>query len=146
MEAAHFVSWEALKAVALIVLSLLALKVIGALPAAGRRRSALIKGPLYAAVVALALIGARFVGYDTAAEVYFWSAQKNITHGQLALAYSNALRAVHLRPAKLAYWQVLEQTKMLGRQYASVLEDEPALRALRGGELSVSDLLRLASC
>ncbi len=146
MEAAHFVFWEALEAVALVFFSLLALKVIGGLPSGAGRRGALIKASLYAAVLVVALMGARFIGYDTAAEVYFWSAQRNITHRQLVLAYSNALRAVDLRPAKLAYWRVLEQTKIMGQQYASVLQDEPALRALSSGGLSVSDLLTFAAC
>jgi tetratricopeptide (TPR) repeat protein len=146
MEAAHFVFWEALKTIALVFFSLLSLKMIGALPIFGGRLRLAGKGLLYAAVLALALIGARFIGYNTAAEVYFWSAQRNIAHKQLVLAYSNALRAVNLRPAKLEYWETLDQIKMIGGQYASVLQDGPALRTLSGGRLGAPDLLRFATC
>ena len=54
-------------------------------------------------------LGAWEAGNDVAAEVYMWSSDSNLSRGDLAKAYSNALQAVTLRPNNLTYWRALIQ-------------------------------------
>ena len=143
LEAFEFVFWEALKAFALVVVALLAAKAVKAFTAqgSGRRGAA---APLTALLLLLVALGAWTVGHDVAAEVYSWVGQKNLDGNEFAAAYSNAERAVEVRPAVLRYWQLLERSKFALRQFGSLLEDEPALRALSPGGLDEDDTLRLA--
>ena len=60
--------------------------------------------------------------------------------------YSNALQAVSLRPNNLSYWHALMQTKMRMHQLQSVLDDEPAVRALSNGDLDEEDEYQFALC
>ncbi len=148
MEVPHFIFWEGLKAVSLIFLALLAAKIILVMkfPRQGRRGQILIKAALVLALAVTAGFGARTLGYDTAAELYYLAAFKNFQQGHIRLAYSNSLRAVRLRPAELRYWQLLDRAKIEGRQFASALADEPALKTLCGGQLSLDDEVRFATC
>jgi tetratricopeptide (TPR) repeat protein len=149
MEIPHFIFWEGLKTVSLVFLALLAVKIISTMrmdTRAGRYRPALFKGALYVAVLAIAALGAWVVGNDVAAEFYYLAAGWNASQNQIRLEYSNALRAIRLRPDQLRYWQALEQAKVTGQQYASALNDEPAILWLNGGTLSESDEIRFALC
>ncbi len=137
MQSFEFVFWEALKALALLVAALLAVK--AARPLVRRDRRWLM---LYVAVVAVTAWGAQIVGKDIAAEVYGESVAKNLDRHEYALAYSNGLRAVELRPANLYYWQMLARAKFGLRQYQSLLADEPAFQALSRKGLSEDDVLR----
>lgn len=149
MEIPHFIFWEGLKTISLVFLALLAVKIIGAMrmgATAGGRRATLFKGALYVAVLAIAALGAWVIGNDVAAEFYYLAAGRNAGQNRVRLEYSNALRAIRLRPDKLRYWQALEQAKVSGRQYQSALNDEPALLRLNGGALSEVDEIRFALC
>lgn len=133
----EFIFWEALKAMALVVAALLAVKAARPL-AAGSRRGLL----LYAIILALTALGAVTVGKDIAAEVYGESVPGNLERRDYALAYSNALRAVELRPGNLYYWQMLARAKFAMRQFDSLLADEPAFQRLSPGGLGEEDVLR----
>lgn len=150
METIHFVLWEALKVLALILLGLLVVKVVAsARPAegpAGLERSRWIKRGLYGLTLALVLLGAWFIGYDIAAEVYYWADQQSFQRNDYPQAYTNALRAVQLRPGVLRYWRALEAAKMYVGQFASAIEDRPALESLMGGSLDEGDAYQYALC
>ncbi|HLI30843.1 MAG TPA: hypothetical protein VKV79_07080 [Terriglobia bacterium] len=148
MEVPHFIFWEGLKAVSLIFLALFAAKIIIVMqfPRQGRRGKALIKAALVLALAVTAGLGARTLGYDTAAELYYLAAFKDFQQEHIRLAYANSLRAIRLRPAELRYWQLLDRTKIEGRQFASALADEPALEILSGGRLGLGDEARFATC
>lgn len=148
MEVPHFIFWEGLKAISLICLALLGAKIIAVMKFPGQRKrgETVIKVALVLVLLATAGWGARTLGYDTAAEMYYLTAFRNLQHGNVRLAYSNSLRAVNLRPGELRYWQMLERTKIEGHQFSSALDDEPALRALSGGRLDPSDEVRFATC
>lgn len=148
MEVPHFIFWEGLKAVSLIFLALLAAKLIIVMkfPQQGKRGQIVIKTALALVLVMTAGFGARTLGYDIAAEMYYLTAFKNLQQRNLRLAYSNSLRAVRLRPGELRYWQMLERTKIEGHQFASAIRDEPALRTLSGGRLGLDDEARFATC
>lgn len=149
METPHFIFWEAIRAFGLIFLSLLAIKIITALPsgsAARKYRSRLIKGLLFAVVAALVVLGANALGTDIAAEIYYSSALHNLARSEIPQAYANASRAVERRPGELRYWQALERAKISGRQCASTLQDEAVLTALSGGVLDADDASRFATC
>ncbi|MGH9470383.1 MAG: hypothetical protein ACRD1N_08595 [Terriglobia bacterium] len=149
METPHFIFWEAIKAFGLIFLALLAAKIISALPISspkGSRRAKIVKPALILLVVALVVLGAKALGTDVAAEIYYSSALGNLAHGEVPLACSNASRAVARRPRDLRYWEALDRAKVAARQYASALQDEPALRALAGGVLDADDAARFATC
>ena len=83
MDSLRFIFWEAMKALSLVFLAVLAAKGIGSLRADGHatesrrlaRRLAWLRGVLYAMLLALAALGARGVGYDLAAQFYFWPAR-----------------------------------------------------------------------
>jgi tetratricopeptide (TPR) repeat protein len=137
VESFEFIFWEALKALALIVTALLAVKAVR-LFAAGNRGRLL----LYGVIVVLAMFGARALGKDIAAEVYGESVPRNLDRREYTLAYSNALRAVALRPGNLLYWQMLARSKFALRQFNSLLADEPVLQALSPKGLDEDDTLR----
>lgn len=142
MEVIRFVFWEAVKVLGLALLGLIACKSVAALSTP----SAWVKRGLYALILAIAMVGAWFAGNDVAAEVYRWSAVSSISHGDLKKAYLNSLRAVFLRPNNLNNWQVLMRSKMHLEQLQSALDDEPAIRALSGGNLDEVDEYQFALC
>jgi len=140
----EFIFWEAVKALTLLVLALLAAKAVRTF-LRQRRRSAL--GPaLYGVLVVLAALGARTIGLDIAAEVYNWVGEKDLDRHRWAAALGNALRAVELRPGVASYWDLLARAKFSTGQYASLLRDEPVFRALNPRGLSEDDLMRFAYC
>lgn len=138
MQFAHFIFVEGLKTFVLIFLALLAAKIAGV---AGRR--SWVKWALYLAIIVLTVLGASAVGKDAAAEIYNRAAESQTN---ILLAYTNALRAVRLRPGVLRYWQTLEELKVRSRQFQSALNDEPALLQLSHGKLSDADAVRFATC
>jgi tetratricopeptide (TPR) repeat protein len=150
VEMIHFMFWEALKVMALALLGLMAAKVVANLrPAvgeAGARQLRRIKLGLYSLGVALVMVGAWNAGYDIAAEVYYWANQDNLERKEFPKAYMNALRAVQLRPGVLRYWRALLTSKTYVGQFASALEDKPALESLSGGSLDEGDAYQFALC
>ncbi|MGH9358498.1 MAG: hypothetical protein ACRD4Q_00460 [Candidatus Acidiferrales bacterium] len=148
MEVPHFIFWEVLKVVSLIFLTLLGAKIIIVMRFSRQRKRAqiAIKAALLLALLAIAAVGARTLGYDTAGELYYLTAFKNLQRGNVRLAYANSLRAVRLRPGELRYWQLLDRTKIEGHQFASALQDEPFLKSLCHGRLDLSDEARFATC
>ncbi len=150
MDKVRFIFWEAMKTLSLAFLGLLAAKAVGSLqtegPETAARRLAFVRGVLYTAVLVMVILGARSVGNDVAAEVYFWASQDNLTHSQIPKAYANALRAVRLRPGVLRYWRELASTKFVQQQFAALLEDQPVFQSLGGGDLEEEDTIRFAYC
>ena len=142
MEIIRFVFWEAVKVLALVFLGLFSAKSVAAVTV----RKGWIKPALYALILALAGVGAWEAGNDVAAEVYMWSGNSNLSRGDLAKAYSNAMQAVQLRPGNLTYWRALMQTKMRMQQLQSMVDDEPAMRGLRNGNLDEVDDYQFALC
>lgn len=138
----RFVFWEAVKIIGLVFLGLVSTKAVAAL----RVRITWVKPALYALILAMAGVGAWEAGNDVAAEVYMWSSNSNLDNGDLAKAYSNAAQAVNLRPTSMTYWHALIQTKMRLQQVQSVLDDEPAMRALGKGDLDEEDEYQFALC
>ena len=92
------------------------------------------------------MLGARGVGTDTSAGIHALASEDDLRHSRLDSAYSNALRAVELRPGIIIYWNDLSASKFLHGQFESVLEDEPILSALNGGKLDDETALRFAYC
>ena len=150
MEQVQFIFWEALKAFGLALLALVAIKAISHLrPAGNANRGKPSKGlqvALYAMVFALAILGARGIGRETAAEIYFWAAARNLEASNVVKGYLNAAKAVELRPGVLRYWQTLARAKVMGQQYASLLQDQPAFESLEGADWNDDDRLRFALC
>ncbi len=142
MEVIRFIFWEAAKVLGLVFLGLVSSKTVASLGV----RKVWIKPALYALIMALAGMGAWYAGNDVAAEVYMWSCNTNLSHGDLAKAYSNAIQAVSLRPNNLGYWRVLIQTKIRLQQLQSVVDDEPAVLALSHGDLDEVDEYQFALC
>jgi tetratricopeptide (TPR) repeat protein len=142
VEIIRFVFWEGVKVLALVFLGLVSTKAVAALAV----RTGWIRPALYALILALAGIGAWEAGNDVAAEVYMWSSNSNLSRGDLAKAYSNAIQAVRLRPGNLTYWRALMQTKMRMQQLQSMVDDEPAMRALSNGNLDEVDDYQFALC
>lgn len=138
----EFIFWEAVKALALLVLALLASKAVRTY-VRERRRSGLGL-VLYGVIVVLATLGARTIGLDIAAEVYNFVGEENLDHHQWAAALGNALHAAELRPGVLSYWDLVARAKFSTHQYASLLRDEPAFRALDPRGLGEDDLMRFA--
>ncbi len=139
-----------MKILCLAFLGLLAAKTVGSLPGQAARSERggplRLKIALYAVVLALVVLGAWRVGYDVAAEAYNSASQNNLQRGEPLKAYSNALRAVELRPGQIRYWRQLAMTKLYLRQFSSLLADTPAFRALNGGVLDEVDAYRFALC
>ena len=160
METVRFLFWEAMKVIGLAFAGLVAAKAIATMrpwPAANtgqnasdaagvnrHRKLGLSKAALYAVVLALVALGAYGAGLDVAAEIYYWASENNLAKSDAAKAYINAVRSVELRPAALRHWRVLERAKFTSHQFASMIEDAPALRKVSGGELGEEDALRLA--
>jgi len=142
VEIIRFVFWEAVKVLALVFLGLVSTKAVAALSV----RTGWIRPALYALILAFAGIGAWEAGNDVAAEVYMWSSNSNLSRGDLAKAYSNAIQAVRLRPSNLTYWRALMQVKMRLQQFQSMVDDEPAMRALSNGNLDEVDDYQFALC
>lgn len=145
MAEVQFIFWELTKALALIFLGLFTVKASASWRARERQRPygrPAIAWAFYAFALALVILGARSVGDDIAAEVYARTSQRNLDGGDLPKAYSNALRAVQLRPGEINYWRVLAKVKIAARQYASLLEDEGAFHALARGPLDEDDAMR----
>jgi tetratricopeptide (TPR) repeat protein len=142
VEIIRFIFWEAVKIIGLVFLGLVSTQAVAGLAL----RKVWLKPALYALILALAGLGAWYAGNDVAAEVYMWSSDSNLTHGDLDKAYSNAILAVTLRPNNLSYWRALRQTKMRLKQLQSVLDDEPAFRALSRGDLDEVDEYQFALC
>jgi tetratricopeptide (TPR) repeat protein len=142
VEVIRFVFWEAVKVLGLVFLGLVSSKAVAALTV----RKNWIKPALYALILAVAGLGAWFAGNDVAAEVYLWTANSNLDQGDLVKAYSNALRAVNLRPNNLSYWRPLRDSKMRLHFFQSALDDRPAELALSGGGLDEIDEYQFALC
>jgi len=142
VEIIRFIFWEAAKVLGLAFLGLLSAKAVANLSL----RRVWTKPALYALILGLAAGGSWYAGNDIAAEVYLWSCNSNLGRGELAKAYSNALRAVALRPGDLVYWRALVQSKMRLHQFQSALDDEVTLRALSGGNLDEVDEYQFTLC
>jgi tetratricopeptide (TPR) repeat protein len=142
VEAIRFVFWEAVKVMGLVFLGLVASKAVASLIV----RKGWIKPALYALILALAGLGAWFAGNDVAAEVYLWTCNSNLDHGELLKAYSNAVRAVNLRPNNLSYWRALRSSKLRLHLFQSALDDQPAELALSEGHLDEVDEYQFALC
>ena len=144
METFKFIFWEAMKALSLALIGLLAAKAVANLGSSGQNWQRVVRGALYAAILSLAALGAQAVGKDLAARFYFWAAQGDLGRSDAPRAYTNALRAVELRPANLLYWRLLERSKFSQQQFASMLADRPVFDSLSGGRLEEEDTLRFA--
>lgn len=149
MDFARLVFWTAIKVLGLVILGLLAAKAVSGLRRPGALKSwdrlTWVRAPLYAAILALVILGGRNVGTDIAAESYARASYRNLDKRQLAKAYENALRAVELRPGELRYWHALASVKFAQKQYASLVADRPVLLALGGGKLDEQDAYSCAA-
>jgi tetratricopeptide (TPR) repeat protein len=151
MEKLRFIFSETARIVCLAFLGLVAAKAIGSLQARNAQpdlahRVAWVRGVLYASILALVVMGARGLGVETSAGIHALASESNIRELQLDKAYSNAARAVELRPTVYAYWRDLSVAKFVVGQFSSVLKDEPVYRALSNGDLEEDMTLRLAYC
>jgi tetratricopeptide (TPR) repeat protein len=142
VEPIRFIFWEAVKVLGLVLLGVVCSQGVAALIV----RKGWIKPVLYSLILALAGLGAWYVGNDVAAEVYFWTSDSNLDHNDLVKAYSNGLRAVSLRPNNMHYWRALRDSKIRLHLFQSALDDEPALQALSGGRLDEVDEYQFALC
>lgn len=138
-----------MKALCLAFLGLLAAKAVGsAYPGKteGRRQHGVaVRSVLHAAILILVGLSAWNIGYDVAAEIYAATSRSNLARREFAKSYSNALRAVELRPGNLWYWRGLVAAKFALRQYSSMATDLAAFRSLGGGKLDEEDAYRLAA-
>ena len=148
MNELQFTLAESLKALALLFLALFATKALEAMPRASDRaaRYRLIRTAGYALTAALAIWCARGLGIEVSAGVHNFAAAAALSRQEPGRAYTNALRAVELRPGVVAHWENLERSKITLRQFASALRDESALTAASGGELDEADALLYAWC
>jgi len=149
MDNISFIFWEVIKGVGLAFLGLVAAKALARLGRAGQgkdRKLTVLRGALYALILILVGLGARVLGQNWAAAIYFWAGEGNLARAQVLKGCENAQRAVDLRPKELRYWRLLEQAKILKGDYASVLRDEGAIRSLSGGSLAEEDAIRLVVC
>ena len=149
MDLVRFVFWTAIKVLGLAFLGLLTAKAVSALRSSGaegsRDRLRWVRGLLYAAILALVILGARIAGTDIAAGNYARTSQQNLSRSQPAKAYENALRAVELRPDEIRYWHALANAKFALKHYASLVADQPVLLALGGGKLQEEDAYSCAT-
>ena len=135
MDNISFIFWEVLKGVGLAFLGLVAVKALARVGRAGEgkdRKLTALRGALYAVVLILVALGARVLGQDWSAAIYYWAGEDNLNRSQVAKACDNAQRAVNLRPKELRYWRLLERARIRKRDYASVLRDEGAALLLAG--------------
>ena len=139
MEQLRFIFWELLKILGVAFTSLLAAKAVAS-------RLARAKPWLYAVILALVGFGVWNLGYDIAAEVYYWASLSDAQNSRLSNAYLNSLQAVGLRPGVPRYWQALEAAKFSLGQFASVIDDLPAIQRLTGGDLDEVNSYRFAVC
>ena len=150
METIRFIFWLVMKILGLAFLGLVTAKAVAGLrpnvPSRDSRQWWWTRGVLYAVALVLVILGARSLGFDAAAEVYAIASGRNLEHGQLDKAYTNALRAVQLRPSVLRYWRHLASVKLAIHQCDSLLGDQPAFAALTGGQLSDEDGYNFAAC
>ena len=144
METFKFIFWEAMKALSLALVGLLAAKAVAGLRAGSRTRLRAVRGALYAVILTLAALGAQAIGKDLAARFYFWAGQDDLGRSDAPRAYANALQAVELRPGNLLYWRLLERSKFSQQQFASMLADRPAFESWSRGHLEEEDALRFA--
>ncbi len=150
MEAIIFIFWEAVKTLSLAFLALFAAKAVASL-SAGSDHSAshlrrILTPILYSVILALVVLGTWHVAHDVAAEVYYWGSSTSPGSPHAAKGYSNALRAVQLRPGVERYWRALLDSKMRLAQFQSAIEDEAVFRALNGGKVDEDDAYRFAVC
>src|SRR5579862_2181500 len=87
VEIIRFAFWEAVKVLALVLLTLVCVKSVATL----RLRRTWMKLALNALVIIFAGLGAWYAGNDVAAQVYMWSSQSSIGRDDLVKAYSNAM-------------------------------------------------------
>ena len=150
MEQCRFISWELLKILGVAFTSLLAAKAVASLKATedNSLASRLVRAKpwLYALILALVSFGAWNLGYDIAAEVYYWVSLSDIQNSRLPKAYLNSFQAVVLRPGVPRYWKALEAAEFSLGQFASVVDDLPAMQRLTGGDLDEVDSYRFAVC
>jgi tetratricopeptide (TPR) repeat protein len=150
VESIRFVFWLVLKTLSLAFLGLATAKAVAGLRSSDAAREGRqlrwTRGMLYGAALGLVILGARSLGYDAAAEVYAIVSGRNLEQGQLAKAYSNAVRAVQLRPGVVRYWRQLAGVKLALHQRDSLLRDQPAFEALTAGRLSDEDAYNFAAC
>jgi len=153
MDNVSFIFWEVIKSVGLAFLGLVAVKAmahVGRLqkgPEQGKERQRVVlRVGLYAVVLILVALGARVLGQDWAAAIYYWSGEGNLACSQVAKACENAQRAVNLRPKEIRYWRLLERARIGKGDYLPVLRDEGVIRSLNGGGLLEEDAIRLAVC
>jgi tetratricopeptide (TPR) repeat protein len=148
VEQCRFIFWELLKILGVAFTSLLAAKGVASGKATEDHslasRLGRAKPWLYAIILALVGFGAWNLGYDIAAEVYYWASLSDAQNSQLSKAYLNSLQAVVLRPGIPRYWQALEAAKFNLGQWASVVDDWPAMQRLTGRDLDEVDSYRLA--
>jgi tetratricopeptide (TPR) repeat protein len=146
----RFIFWEIMKILGVAFTSLLAVKAVASLKATDDNslasRLARAKPWLYAVILALVGFGAWSLGYDIAAEVYYWTSLSDAQNSRLSKAYLNSLQAVVLRPGIPSYWKALESAKFNLGQFASVVDDWPAFQRLPGGDLDEVDSYRFAVC
>jgi len=150
MDRTHFLFSTAEKALALVFLSLLAVKAVSTIrarePGGNRAVLAWIRGVLYAVVVASATMGAWGLGTDVSAGLRALASEDDVHNMRFFQAYLNASRAVALRPTVAEYWRELSVAKLFLNQYESALADEPAYRALKGGQLDQEASMRYSYC
>jgi tetratricopeptide (TPR) repeat protein len=150
VEQLRFIFLELLKILGVAFTSLLAAKAVASLKATkdNSRASRLVRAKpwLYVLILGLVSFGAWNLGYDIAAEVYYWVSLSDIQNSRLAKAYLNSLQAVVLRPEVPRYWTTLEAAKFNLRQFASVVDDLPAMQRVTGGDLSEVGSYRFAVC
>jgi tetratricopeptide (TPR) repeat protein len=148
VEQCRFIFWELLKVLGVTLTSLLAVKAVASRKASegNRLASTWARAQPWLYVVVLALVGfaAWNLGYDVAAEVYYWASLSDAQDSRLPKAYLNSLQAVLLRPGVPRYWKALESAKFNLGQFASVVDDWPALQRLAGGDLDELDSYRFA--
>ena len=148
MEQVRFIFWELLKILGVAFTSLLAVKAVASLRVTEDRslanRLVRAKPWLYAVILALVGFGAWNLGYDIAAEVYYRASLSDAQNFRLSKGYLNSLQAVVLRPGIPRYWQALESAKFSLGQWASVVDDRPAMQKVVGRDLDEVDSYRVA--
>ena len=150
MEAIIFIFWEGVKTISLAFLALFAAKAVTSLSSSedhsALHRRRMLPPVLYSVILALVVLGTWHVAHDIAAEVYYWGSSTSPTSAHAAKGYSNALRAVELRPGIERYWRALLDSKMRLAQFQSAIDDEGVFRALNSGRLDENDAYRFALC